>query len=57
MIVGAAGESVGSPDDLSRAIAEHSPGETVGVEVERGGDRRELEVTLGTRPEQAPATP
>ena len=57
VIVGAAGESVGSPDDLSQAIAEHSPGETVGLEVERDGERRELQVELGTRPEQAPGTP
>ena len=42
VIVGAAGESVGSPDDLSQAIAEHSPGDTVGLEVERDGERREL---------------
>ncbi len=57
VIVGAAGERVSSPDDLSRAIAEHSPGEVIGVEVERDGERRELDVTLGTRPEQAPGTP
>ena len=57
VIVGAGGERVASPDDLSQAIAERSPGDAIVLEVERSGDRRQVELTLGTRPEQAPATP
>jgi putative serine protease PepD len=53
VIVGVAGRSVDSPDDLAQAIADRRPGDLVIVEVERGGERREIEVTLGNRPEQA----
>jgi putative serine protease PepD len=53
VIVGVAGRSVDSPDDVAQAIAGRRPGDLVIVEVERGGERREIEVTLGNRPEQA----
>jgi putative serine protease PepD len=53
VIVGVAGRSITSPDDLAEAIADRSPGDLVIVTIERGGERREVEVTLGTRPEQA----
>jgi S1-C subfamily serine protease len=45
-----AGHPVNNPDDLSAAIAHFKPGETVTVEVVRGGSRRELKVKLGERP-------
>ncbi len=38
-------------DRLTARIAQHQPGETVVVEIIRGGDRNKLSVTLGTRPE------
>ena len=53
VIVGVAGRQVTSPDDLAQAITDRSPGDLVIVTVERDGDRREVEVTLGTRPERA----
>ncbi len=38
-------------DRLTARIAQHQPGETVVVEIVRGGDRNKLSVTLSTRPE------
>ena len=38
------------PDDVAAAIAGRKPGASVSVTVLRGGDRRALQVTLGTRP-------
>jgi S1-C subfamily serine protease len=52
-IVSIDGDRVRSPDDLASAIADRSPGESVRMEVERDGDRRELVVRLGTRPARA----
>src|SRR4051794_28401621 len=40
-----------SSDDVSAAVAAHKPGEKAKLTVVRGGDRRNLTVTLGTRPE------
>ena len=40
-----------SSDDVSAAVAAHQPGEKAKVTVVRGGNRRTLTVTLGTRPE------
>jgi putative serine protease PepD len=39
------------PEDLSSAVLEHKPGETVEMTVERDGEQRTIEVRLGTRPE------
>ena len=36
--------------DLSTAIAALAPGETIALEVWRGGERRTVQLTLGTRP-------
>jgi 2-alkenal reductase len=41
---------VADTTDLATIIASHRPGDEVTVEVLRDGDRREVEVTLGTRP-------
>ena len=61
VIVGIAGQAVTASEDVSLAILNRKPGETVEVEVERAGGRATLSVTLGTRPENAstatPATP
>ena len=40
------------PSDLSSAVLEHKPGDEVRLTVERGGDQRTIEITLGTRPDQ-----
>jgi putative serine protease PepD len=50
VIVGVDGMTVVSPDDLSSAIDDHSPGDTVQLRV-RSGDRTEsVSVKLGERP-------
>jgi putative serine protease PepD len=57
-IVGVGGQRVTVPDDVSSAVEGHEPGDRVGVQVKRGGARKTLSVTLGTRPQTAPgATP
>jgi S1-C subfamily serine protease len=40
--------------DLSDVVSRRSPGEKVELEVYRGGDRRTVGVTLGTRPNRPP---
>jgi S1-C subfamily serine protease len=54
VIVSVGGERVRDPDDVAAAIQDLRPGATVELEIERGGERRTLEVELGTRPGQAP---
>ena len=39
------------PDDLARSIAAHQPGETVTLTILRDGEREQVEVTLGKRPD------
>ena len=62
-IVGVGGEAVTVPEDISTAILGRKPGERLAVEVERAGARRSIDVTLGTRPDNAgtgaaaPSTP
>jgi putative serine protease PepD len=48
------GDRVQDPDDVARAIEDNKPGDKVEVTVQRGGDERTIEVTLGRRPEQLP---
>ncbi len=50
------GEKVVEPDDLARLISRYRPGDEVTLTVLRGGDRDELEVTLGRRPDSVPAS-
>jgi putative serine protease PepD len=52
-IVAIDGRPISSSDDVSAAVAARRPGEQTKVTVIRGGDRRTLTVTLGTRPETA----
>jgi 2-alkenal reductase len=54
VIVSVDGQDVVAEADLAEAIAEHSPGDTVVVEVLRDGSSEEIEVELGERPEQSP---
>jgi S1-C subfamily serine protease len=44
------GKPVYQNNDLSELIAQHKPGDTVTLEVLRGGDRAEIQVKLGSRP-------
>jgi S1-C subfamily serine protease len=45
------GTPITEPGDLSSTVLEHKPGDRVKLTVERGGDRRTIEVQLGTRPD------
>jgi putative serine protease PepD len=44
------GTAVGSSDALVSAVDAHKPGDKVTLKVRRGGDTRDVRVTLGTRP-------
>ena len=48
------GRPVDDPDDLSTAVALLDPGATVEVEAWRDGERRDLELKLGSRPLSEP---
>jgi S1-C subfamily serine protease len=50
IIVGVDGKAITSSDDLSSLIGEHKPGDTVSLEIIRGGKRRTVNVKLGSRP-------
>jgi S1-C subfamily serine protease len=45
------GQNVVSPDDLARLVATKKPGETVTMTVLRDGEKKQVEVTLGKRPD------
>jgi S1-C subfamily serine protease len=49
------GKDITSPDDVAVAIADDAPGDKVQVQVQRGGSKESIEVTLGQRPEQVPS--
>jgi putative serine protease PepD len=44
------GTTIGSGDDLTRAIDSHKPGDTVTLKYRRGGSEHTVELKLGTRP-------
>lgn len=44
------GETVADPSDLTRLIASALPGDTVTIDLKRGGQDQTLEITLGLRP-------
>jgi len=46
------GTAVDQPEDLSSAVLDRKPGDTIELTVERDGETRTIEVRLGTRPEQ-----
>jgi 2-alkenal reductase len=49
------GRRVTRENDLSDLIARHQPGESVTLEIYREGERRELKLTLGERPDKLPS--
>jgi putative serine protease PepD len=54
-ITAVGGKRVSTPDDVAAAIQDRHPGESVEVDVSRGGSTQKLNVTLAERP--ATATP
>ncbi|MFL5817655.1 MAG: S1C family serine protease [Conexibacter sp.] len=49
------GDAVGSMSDLTADIAQHKPGDRVRLGILRSGDAKQVAVTLGTAPRQAPS--
>jgi S1-C subfamily serine protease len=47
------GHDIVGPNDLARFISAHRPGDEVTLTILRDGDREQLQVTLGKRPENA----
>jgi S1-C subfamily serine protease len=45
------GHDIIGPDDLARVIADHKPGDTVSLTVLHDGQREEVKLTLGKRPD------
>jgi S1-C subfamily serine protease len=56
LIVAIDGRPVDSADDVVRAVTTKLPGQKVTFTVVRGGERRAIDVTLGTRPEIPPGS-
>ena len=54
VIVQVGGDRVQAPDDVAAAIQDMRPGQTVELEVRRGGDSRTLDVELGSRVGRTP---
>jgi len=52
VVVAVDGKNVGEASDVAAAIAGKRPGDTVAIEVRRGGQSQTVEVELGTRPAQ-----
>jgi putative serine protease PepD len=50
VIVSVDGRAVAEPSDIAAAIEDRRPGDSVRIEVLRGGERESLTVELGTRP-------
>jgi 2-alkenal reductase len=56
LIVAIDGRPVDTADDVVRAVTRKLPGEKITFTVLRGGERRTINVTLGTRPEIPPGS-
>ena len=54
IIVAVAGREVHRDTDLGRFLTRFDPGEEIGLQIIRGGDRKRVKVTLGERPVEAP---
>jgi S1-C subfamily serine protease len=52
VVVAVDGNPVGASSDIATAIAGKRPGDSVKVDVRRGGQRQSVDVELGTRPAQ-----
>ena len=50
LLVSVDGAAVLHPEDLQRGLNGHQPGETVPLRIVRGGEAKEITVTLGERP-------
>jgi S1-C subfamily serine protease len=53
LIVGFDGKTIRSPSELSLAVLQKQPGDSVKVELKRGGSSKTVTVKLGRRPNQA----
>ncbi len=53
VIVSFDGRTIATASDLGQAVLTRKPGDTVKVVVQRNGNRETLDVTLGTRPNEA----
>ncbi len=51
-IVSVNGEKVDSVNELRNTVARIEPGEEVEMEIYRGGDKKTLEITIGTQPDK-----
>jgi S1-C subfamily serine protease len=51
------GRGIDSMSDLTAEIAKRRPGDRVRLEILRSGEQRQVSVTLGTAPRQAPSQP
>jgi putative serine protease PepD len=56
VILSVDGRAITGPDDLSSRIAGHQPGDVVQIQIQRNGRTQTVDVTLGDRPANAPAT-
>jgi putative serine protease PepD len=60
-ILRVSGQEIRQPEDISAGIETRGPGDRVEIELRRAGERRTVQVTLGTRPESvsgaAPSIP
>ena len=53
MITSFDGRTIANASDLGQAVLTRKPGDTVKVVVQRNGEKQTLNVTLGTRPNEA----
>ena len=51
VILSVDGHKVVRPEDLARDIADRKPGDTVTVKILRDGQEKDVQVTLGVRPD------
>ncbi|MDP9294571.1 MAG: trypsin-like peptidase domain-containing protein [Actinomycetota bacterium] len=51
LVVAISSTRVRNPSDLGKAVNAAKPGDTVTLQIRRGGDTRKLDVKLGTRPD------
>src|SRR4051794_13902029 len=57
LIVGIDGQPVSTPEDITAALASKKPGDQVTIDYYRGRTKHSTTVTLGNRPNTAPANP
>ncbi|HWW67336.1 MAG TPA: trypsin-like peptidase domain-containing protein [Solirubrobacterales bacterium] len=54
VILSVDGHQVVRPDDLARYTSNYAPGQKVTLTILRGGEKKDVEVTLGKRPDSVP---